>query len=51
MKHHFFGQVPRLLLDYGAQGVDTDGVVLSADMICLCRQKAVVAGLDPNLYV
>lgn len=40
----------RLLLDYLAQGVDVDGVDNSPEMLALCREKAKVQGLAPNLY-
>lgn len=41
----------RLLLDYMAEGIEIDGVDISADMITVCREKAERAGLEPNLYV
>ncbi len=40
----------RLILDYLAQGVDTDGVDNSAEMLAMCRSKAAQKGLSPNLY-
>lgn len=40
----------RLILDYLAGGFDVDGVDLSPDMLAICRRKALVRGLRPNLY-
>lgn len=40
----------RLLLDYLSQGVDIDGVDISAEMLNLCRQKARAMRLSPNLF-
>jgi len=40
----------RLLLDYLAEGVDIDGVDVSAEMLDLCRAKAAGRGLAPTLY-
>jgi SAM-dependent methyltransferase len=40
----------RLILDYLAEGVDTDGVDNSAEMLAICRAKADKLGLPPNLY-
>ena len=40
----------RLLLDYLQQGIDTDGMDNSSEMLALCRQKAADLGLSPNLY-
>jgi SAM-dependent methyltransferase len=41
----------RLLLPYLRAGLDVDGCDVSADMIELCREKAVREGLSPRLYV
>ena len=41
----------RLLLDFLAQGIDTDGVDNSPEMLELCRQKAGTLGLTPSLYL
>ena len=41
----------RLRLDYLAEGIDSDGVDISPEMISACREKAAQAGLTPNLYV
>lgn len=40
----------RLLLDYLAQGIDTDGLELSPEMLAICRAKAAKRGLSPTLY-
>ncbi len=40
----------RLLLDYLAQGIDIDGVDNSPEMLALCREKALAAGLSPALH-
>jgi ubiquinone/menaquinone biosynthesis C-methylase UbiE len=40
----------RLLLDYLEQGMDIDGVDLSAGMLGVCRAKAEARGLVPTLY-
>lgn len=40
----------RLLLDYLAQGIDSDGIDNSPDMLAICRQKATNRGLAPTLY-
>ncbi len=40
----------RLLLDYLAQGIDSDGVDNSPDMLGICRAKASRLGLAPTLY-
>lgn len=40
----------RLLLDYLSQGIDSDGVDNSPEMLTLCRRKADDMGLAPNLY-
>jgi len=40
----------RLLLDYLAEGIDVDGVDVSAEMLALCRAKAERLGLAPTLY-
>lgn len=41
----------RLLLPYLREGLDVDGVDVSADMVALCRRKAEAEGLFPTLYV
>jgi SAM-dependent methyltransferase len=41
----------RLLVPYLRAGLDVDGCDVSADMIALCREKAAIEGLSPNLYV
>jgi SAM-dependent methyltransferase len=41
----------RLLLPYLRAGLDVDGCDVSGDMIALCREKAALEGLSPNLYV
>src|SRR4249920_458466 len=41
----------RLLLPYLRDGLDVDGVDVSADMISLCRESAEREGLEPSLYV
>ena len=41
----------RLLLPFLRDGLDVDGVDVSADMISHCRAKAESEGLSPNLYV
>jgi SAM-dependent methyltransferase len=41
----------RLLLPYLRSGLDVDGCDVSADMIELCREKAVRDGLSPKLFV
>jgi len=40
----------RLLLDYMSQGIDTDGVDNSPEMLAICRPKAQQLGIQPNLY-
>jgi 2-polyprenyl-3-methyl-5-hydroxy-6-metoxy-1,4-benzoquinol methylase len=40
----------RLLLPIVRQGVDIDGVDISADMLGHCRRKAASEGFSPNLY-
>jgi SAM-dependent methyltransferase len=40
----------RLLLDYLAEGIDVEGVDVSAEMLALCRAKAEQLGLAPALY-
>lgn len=40
----------RLILDYVTQGIDIDGVDLSAGMLAVCRRKAEERGLSPVLY-
>lgn len=40
----------RLLLDYLSQGIDVDGVDVSADMLALCRARAQALGLQARLY-
>jgi len=40
----------RLLLDYLAEGIDIDGVDVSAEMLGLCHEKAAARGLTPTLY-
>ena len=40
----------RLLVPYLRAGLDVDGCDLSADMLALCRERAEVEGLSPNLY-
>jgi SAM-dependent methyltransferase len=41
----------RLLLPYLRAGLDVDGCDVSADMVSLCREKALREGLSPGLYV
>jgi ubiquinone/menaquinone biosynthesis C-methylase UbiE len=40
----------RLVLDYMQQGIDTDGVDNSPEMLAVCRAKAEKFNLTPNLY-
>jgi len=40
----------RIVLDYLAEGIDTDGVDNSPEMLASCRDKAQKRGLSPNLY-
>src|SRR5206468_5467117 len=40
----------RLLIPYLRAGLDVDGCDVSADMLALCRDKAVREGLVPRLY-
>lgn len=40
----------RLLLDYLTDGIDTDGVDVSPEMLEICRQKAQKLDLHPTLY-
>lgn len=40
----------RLVLDYLEQGIDIDGVDLSAAMLAICQAKADARGLNPSLY-
>ncbi len=40
----------RIVLDLLAQGIDTDGVDNSPEMLALCRGKARMAGLKPQLF-
>lgn len=40
----------RLLLDYLEQGIDSEGVDISPEMIALCRENATRRGLKPALY-
>lgn len=40
----------RLLLDFLEQGIDVDGVDVSPEMLCLCREKAARRGLSPQLF-
>jgi len=40
----------RIILDFLSQGIDIDGVDLSADMLAICAKKARSSGLSPNLY-
>jgi SAM-dependent methyltransferase len=41
----------RLLIPYLRAGLDVDGCDVSADMVALCREKAVREGLTPTLFV
>ncbi len=41
----------RLLLPFLRSGLDVDGCDVSADMIAVCREKAALEGLSPNLHV
>jgi SAM-dependent methyltransferase len=41
----------RLLLPYLRAGLDVDGCDVSADMVALCREKAVRDGFSPTLFV
>ena len=41
----------RLILDYMHEGIDIDGVDISADMVTITREKAREANLNPSLYV
>lgn len=40
----------RIVLDYLAQGIDTDGVDNSPELLAICRDKAAQVGLSPQLY-
>ncbi len=40
----------RLMLDYLAEGIDTDGVDNSPEMLALCREKAHARNLAPQLF-
>ena len=40
----------RVLLPILRQGIDIDGVDISADMLAQCRRKAASEGFSPNLY-
>ena len=40
----------RLVLDYLQQGIECDGVDNSPEMLALCREKARVLHVSPNLY-
>jgi SAM-dependent methyltransferase len=40
----------RLLVPLLAQGLDVDGVDLSADMLAWCRQRAATQGVEPKLW-
>jgi len=40
----------RIVLDYLVQGIDTDGVDNSPELLAICRDKAAKLGLTPNLY-
>lgn len=40
----------RLILDYLAEGIDTDGVDNSPEMLAICREKGQKAGLSPGLF-
>jgi ubiquinone/menaquinone biosynthesis C-methylase UbiE len=40
----------RLVLDFLEQGIDIDGVDLSAAMLARCQEKAAARGLTPTLY-
>jgi SAM-dependent methyltransferase len=40
----------RLLLRYLRAGFEVDGIDTSADMLAICRKKAVALGVMPNLY-
>jgi SAM-dependent methyltransferase len=41
----------RLLLPWLRAGLDVDGCDVSADMVALCRERALRAGLEPTLLV
>jgi SAM-dependent methyltransferase len=41
----------RLLIPYLRAGLDVDGCDVSADMVALCREKAVREGISPKLFV
>jgi len=41
----------RLMLPYLRAGLDVDGCDQSADMIAVCREKAMSEGFEPSLYV
>jgi SAM-dependent methyltransferase len=41
----------RLLLPWLREGLDVDGCDVSADMISLCRERALREGLEPRLFV
>ena len=41
----------RLLIPFLEAGMDVDGCDVSADMVAVCREKAMRSGLSPNLYV
>src|SRR5207245_328364 len=40
----------RLLIPYLRAGLDVDGCDISADMLSLCRERAELEGVSPNLY-
>jgi ubiquinone/menaquinone biosynthesis C-methylase UbiE len=40
----------RFILEFLSQGIDTDGVDASEEMLAICRNKAKSMGLSPNLY-
>ncbi|MCL4871465.1 MAG: class I SAM-dependent methyltransferase [Anaerolineae bacterium] len=40
----------RLLVRYLTYGLDIDGLELSADMLAICRRKALAQGFQPMLY-
>jgi SAM-dependent methyltransferase len=41
----------RLVIDYQQEGIDTDGIDNSPEMIAICKEKADKLNLTPNLYV
>lgn len=40
----------RLVVQYGSEGIEIDGVDVSVDMLAIVRRKATERGLNPRLY-